>query len=188
MQVQVTAELSPALRRLLAVKDADVQAAVIRAVNRTIIQARTAIAESTPVGNYTVFAGRAARGRDVKTGSRLRNSIRQKLATKADPVGIVFTNVYYAPFVEYGTGIHSEAPGGVKHGPGGGRIFIRAKNAKALRWRGPNGQWFFAKWVFNPGMRPAAMFRSNIPDMQASFRRNLADELDKLFKAKENPQ
>lgn len=67
----------------------------------------------------------------------LRNSI---LYTVNDNQAQIGTNVYYAPYVEYGTGLF---------GPAGSRIYPR--HAKALHWVDRDGE-HFAKSV--KGMKP----------------------------------
>lgn len=54
---------------------------------------------------------------------------------KDNVVAVVGTNIKYAPYQEYGTGIY------------GGSGLITPKKAKVLAWKGRDGKWHFAKAV-----------------------------------------
>lgn len=83
----------------------------------------------------------------VKTG-RLRNSIR--LITEPGRVIVGPVDVDYAPYVEYGTGIHSEF--------GGSYYEIKPKTATNLAFR-VNGHWVHTKVVKHPGIKPEPYVR-----------------------------
>lgn len=56
--------------------------------------------------------------RKVRKGKGdLRRSIKSKVDDNGDIVGTIFTTLFYAPYVEYGTGINAENGGGRKDVP-----------------------------------------------------------------------
>lgn len=84
----------------------------------------------------------------VDTG-RLRSSITWALGRDAHGLyADIGTNVFYAPFIEFGTGIY-----GPRHTP------IVPRSAPYLAWRGKDGQWHRATSVKGrpktPFLRPA---------------------------------
>lgn len=64
------------------------------------------------MGKACALVERAAKQGAPKGNGQLRNSITSKVEIEgADVVGTVFTPLEYAPYVEYGTGIHAEEGG-----------------------------------------------------------------------------
>lgn len=54
---------------------------------------------------------RSARQKAPKGNGALRNSIQSRVENDGNPVGIVFTPLEYAPYIEYGTGLFAEEEG-----------------------------------------------------------------------------
>lgn len=55
---------------------------------------------------------RAAKQKAPKGNGDLRNSIKHKIEDNGDDlVGVIYTNLLYAPYVEFGTGIEAEEGG-----------------------------------------------------------------------------
>jgi HK97 gp10 family phage protein len=55
---------------------------------------------------------RAAKQKAPKGNGDLRNSIQHKIEAEGDElVGVIYTNLLYAPYVEFGTGIEAEDGG-----------------------------------------------------------------------------
>lgn len=55
---------------------------------------------------------RAAKQKAPKGNGDLRNSIKSKVTTEnGEMVGVIYTNLLYAPYVEFGTGIEAEEGG-----------------------------------------------------------------------------
>ena len=66
----------------------------------------------TGVGRACALVERAAKEKAPKGTGELRRSITSKVETNGnDVVGIVFTPLYYAPYVEFGTGLFAEEGG-----------------------------------------------------------------------------
>lgn len=56
---------------------------------------------------------RAAKEKAPKGNGDLRNSIKHRIDAEGDElVGVIYTNLEYAPYVEFGTGIEAEDGGG----------------------------------------------------------------------------
>ena len=96
---------------------------------------------SIPLGRAGALIERDAKRKVTEWGmegnGELRRSISYQVADKSVEIG---TNLYYAPYVEYGTGLF---------GPAGQRIYPR--HSKALHWIDRDGE-HFAKSV--KGMKP----------------------------------
>ena len=109
-------------------------------LNLTIDQMKNADL-SIPLGRAGALVEGEAKKNVTRWGmggnGELRNSI---LYTVNDNKVDIGTNVYYAPYVEYGTGLF---------GPAGARIYPR--HAKVLHWTDRDGE-HFAKSV--KGMKP----------------------------------
>lgn len=84
----------------------------------------------------------------VRTGA-LRESI-HIILSDGGLTAIVMTDVPYAVYVEFGTGVRGEFPGHP--------ITIHAKSGGYLRFQ-VNGRWVYAKKVVNPGMAPRPFMR-----------------------------
>ena len=54
---------------------------------------------------------RSARQKAPEGNGALRNSIQSRVENDGNPVGIVFTPLEYAPYIEYGTGLFAEEEG-----------------------------------------------------------------------------
>lgn len=66
------------------------------------------------LGKCCALVERAAKEKAPKKGGELRRSITSKVE---DGVGIVFTPLFYAPYVEFGTGLFAEGGNGRKEVP-----------------------------------------------------------------------
>lgn len=144
--------------RLLNFNDAQVREVVAVALNEAGLFAQDLIVQSTPVDT-----------------ARLRNSWTLEIATPDDLEAVVFTNVEYAPYVEFGTGVHSENPASNKQ-----PIFIKAKNKKALKFTS-GGETFFRKSVTIQGMKPRSMIRRNIPVIEQKLNETLRKHLTRFL-------
>lgn len=153
-------------------------------VNEAILVGEQIVVDGTPTGLYETPDG-------MRYGGSLRGSIETELATASDPTGRIFTRHPYAANVEWGTGVHSEAPGAPRQ-----PITIRARNPRtitytrngrvitftvvALVWYrvampGVTEGWRSAREVTIRGQRPAAMFRLALP----AIRTRLIDALQR---------
>lgn len=107
---------------------------------------------SIPLGRSGALIEREAKKKVTDWGmggvGELRRSIQYQVLDNAVEIG---TNLYYAPYVEYGTGLF---------GPAG--QMITPRHAKALHWVDENGE-HFAKAV--KGMKPR-------PFMHPAFQQN----------------
>ena len=64
------------------------------------------------MGKACALVERAAKQKAPKGNGELRRSITSKVESlNGNPVGIVFTPLHYAPYVEYGTGLFAEEGG-----------------------------------------------------------------------------
>lgn len=156
--INVRLDVGDVLARL-ASADANARQGIANAMNAAIQTGQAAIVEDTPVQT-----------------ARLRSSIAVTLAEPDNLTASVHTNVEYAQYVEFGTGVYSEAPGAP-----GVPFTITAKNAQALHftWQ---GQEFYRKSVTIQGMRPRGMFRRNIPVIQIALQQQLAIELPRAMR------
>lgn len=97
--------------------------------------------------------------RNVNHGT-LRRSV---ACNKVDDFSVVIgTNIEYASFIEYGTRAHE----------------IRPINGKALKWKGPNGKYMFAKKVKHPGTKANPFL---VPAFEDGIE-YLDDKLEKILK------
>jgi hypothetical protein len=173
MQFNFTMDSGDLLRRLSEQLSPEKMAEVAAAaVNEAILVGEQLVVDNTPVGMYETPDG-------MRRGGSMRGSIETELATPADPSGRIFTRHPHAASVEWGTGVHSEAPGAPRQ-----PITIRAKNPRtitytrngrvitmtvvALVWYrvampGVEEGWRSAKEVTIQGQKPAAMFRLALP-------------------------
>lgn len=108
-----------------------------------------------------------------KTGA-LQDSIHVEgpTATPGNISASVGTDLKYAPYQEYGTGVYSEYPG-ASHEP----IVITAKNKKALFWPGASHP---VKSVTIQGIKPKLYMKQAFEKGQEKFTNNIKDALDKV--------
>lgn len=70
------------------------------------------------MGKACALVERTAKDTAPKKSGDLRRSIQSRVEVNGNEVvGIIFTPLEYAPYVEYGTGIHAENDGGRKDVP-----------------------------------------------------------------------
>lgn len=111
-----------------------------------VLQAMDEVAETSGVegaiGKACLIVERAAKQNAPKGNGDLRNSIQSKVETRnGDVVGVVFTPLGYAPYVEYGTGLFAES-GGRKDVP--------------WHYKDDEGEWHSTNGMHpHPFMRPA---------------------------------
>jgi len=91
-----------------------------------------------------IIEGEWKRLAPVRTGEYRAHVQHTTTRTGNNVVGSVFNLLPKAEFIERGTGIY-------RHG-GGSRGYIRPRSGKAMRWRGGDGSYVFARAV--RGMRP----------------------------------
>jgi hypothetical protein len=157
--IEVVPVVDPWFEQFMALRPEDYYGAVSAGVNTALQLGKALIAESCPV-----------------ITARLKNSISADTAMPGPECsGQIYTTVEYASAVEYGTGIYSENPQSNKQ-----PIVIKAKNGKALAFKGGNGM-IFRKSVTIQGMKPRAMFRKNIAAIEEIRTRTIQEKLDKLF-------
>jgi hypothetical protein len=89
----------------------------------------------------------------VESG-KLKNSIKKENIEKGFKI---YTNIDYAPYVEYGTGIYQTDEEGQLVGHSGWNIY--PINAKALRWTDKHGNVHFSKHVFIKGQEGQFFFK-----------------------------
>lgn len=174
MRIKVETDLS-AFADLFDVTDEEVNNKLVAAVNTAAFEYQTRVVESTPV-----------------ITANLRNSISVEMATADDPTAIVYSNVEYAQAVEYGTGVYSEAPGALRK-----PIVIYAKQVryrtgkggkkqktpvKLMTFKNADGRWTSAQAVIIAGMRPRAMFRKNLPYLEAKLDAEITKVIKELGK------
>lgn len=95
MEVSLQLEMNDAMRQLMELAGGGWKKAAARAINKTALQGEALIAESTPVQT-----------------SNLKNSIKHTRATPDNRQAVIYSNVIYAPYVEYGVGQLTDWPGG----------------------------------------------------------------------------
>jgi hypothetical protein len=174
MRIEVTTDLS-GFQDLLNVKDADVRKALAGAVNSAARKGLDDIVKNTP----------------VKFGV-LRNSISRTLATADVIEAEIYSNTEYAPMVEFGTGVYSEAPGSrrapiviyaktfrYRVGKGGK---VQSKPVRLLCFKNSQGNWVSAQAVVIAGQRPKAMFRKAIPLIEAVLAQEIGNIIERLGK------
>ena len=84
---------------------------------------------------------RAAKEKAPKGNGDLRNSIKHRIDAEGDElVGVIYTNLEYAPYVEFGTGIEAEDGGGRQDVP--------------WSYQDEEGEWHTTK-----GMKPSPFLR-----------------------------
>jgi hypothetical protein len=158
--IQVTNEVDPWFERFLNLTPDDYNNAVCAGVNKALQEGKALVAEACPV-----------------ITSRLKTSISADTAMPGPECsGQIYTNVKYASFVEYGTGVNSENPESNKQ-----PIVITAKNGKALAFKGRGGGMVFRKKVVIQGMKPRAMFRKNIAAIEEIRTTAIEANIAKLF-------
>lgn len=101
----------------------------------------------------------------------LRGSInvRGPYITSSNVEAIVGTNVKYAPYQEYGTGIYA------------GKGMIVPKKARVLAWRGRDGSWRFAKAV--RGVQGKRFFQKAVHDAKGQLAGFLQKALSDIISA-----
>lgn len=111
----------------------------------------TEVSLRTPVGQYSTG----------RVGGRLRVSYGDKYDFKAMEA-YIGTNVEYAPFVEYGTGIYAESGNGRK---------------TPWAWEDEAGNWHWTRGMkARPHLRPA--FQENLTRIQQLIEREFLDGSD----------
>lgn len=110
-----------------------------------------------------------------KTGA-LQDSIHVEgpTATPGNISASVGTDLEYASYQEYGTGVYSEYPG-ASHEP----IVITAKNKKALFWPGAAHP---VKSVTIQGIKPKLFMQQAFEKGQETFSKNIGAALDNVIK------
>lgn len=174
MRIQVTTDLGN-FADLLNVKDVEVKKAIAAAVNSAARKGLDDIVKNTPV-LYAV----------------LRNSISRTLATADEPTAEIYSNVEYAPMVEFGTGVYAEAPGSrrapiviyaktlrYRVGKGGK---VQSKPVRLLVFKNRDGNWVSAQAVIIQGQKPKAMFRKAVPLIEAVLAQELNSVIERLGK------
>lgn len=101
----------------------------------------------------------------VRTGA-LRNSI-HILILSGGLTAQVMTDVPYAVYVEFGTGVRGEFPGKP--------TTITPKHGQYLRFQ-VNGRWVYAKKVVNPGMAPRPYMRPAAERAAVPLANNLGNQ------------
>ena len=94
----------------------------------------------------------------VDTGN-LRNSISHKVVN-SEPAAYIGTNVEYAPYVEFGTGMHSSTGGGTPK--------------THWAYMGDDGEWHIGK-----PMKPQPYLKPAVADHVGTYRNIFKDELSK---------
>ena len=99
----------------------------------------------------------------------LRGSINIKgpYVTPSNVEAVVGTNVKYAPYQEYGTGIYA------------GKGMITPKKARVLAWRGRDGAWRFAKAV--RGVQGKRFFQKAVHDAKGQLAGFLQEALAEII-------
>lgn len=70
------------------------------------------------MGKACALVERSAKQKAPKGNGQLRNSITSKVEDTPEGIqGVVFTPLFYAPYVEFGTGLYAEEGGGRKDVP-----------------------------------------------------------------------
>lgn len=178
--------ISPEAARFLGLTEEKIKGAIRDAVDETLIEGQRMIVDDTP-----------------RVTSTLRNSIgiieasEHSDGTMGGQI-VAYSNI--APYVEYGTGIHSENPNSNKQ-----PIVIRAKQASSIsafhsaKSKGLNEKMaaqsarhalrfvigdrvIYAQSVTIKGMKPAAMFRKNLAAIQELLRQNQRKRLLALLR------
>ena len=112
------------------------------------------------MGKACAIVERSAKQKAPKDTGALRRSITSKIEVVDDSiVGIVFTPLEYAPYVEYGTGLFAES---------GGR--------KDVPW---NYQDDEGKWHSTSGQKPQPFMRPALEENKQLIKQILKEELTK---------
>lgn len=157
------------LDRLRVVDPRKAEAAMKRGMKRAVVLGANQVKREAP----------------VDTG-RLRASVTDDVRAEGrDIVGVIGSNVEYAPSVEYGTGTQSDGQGG------SGGVHFPPPHA-LQRWaerhgfNGPNVGFLVARAIARRGgLRPRRMFRRVMesPWFEAVVGKNVKDAMDQAFKA-----
>ena len=109
----------------------------------SIAELRTAVEYEKALKKGCLIIERAAKQKAPKGNGDLRNSINHKLDIEGDElVGVIYTNLLYAPYVEFGTGIEAEDGGGRQDVP--------------WSYQDERGEWHTTKGMPpSPFLRPA---------------------------------
>lgn len=103
---------------------------------------------------------KSAKEKAPKSGGDLRRSIKSEVnGGSGDIEGVVFTSLFYAPYVEYGTGLFAEN-GGRKDVP--------------WRYKDDSGDW----WT-TYGMNPNPFMRPALDENKSKIKRILKEALTK---------
>ena len=140
-------------------------------LSKALVSGGSAIVQalSTAISKAAYTAERLAKAAAPVQYGQLRGSITtQTPIVSADNIEArVGTNVKYAPYQEFGTGIYA------------GKGMIVPKRAKVLAWQGKGG-WIFARAV--KGVKGKFFFRESraavLPELNAQLK-NIADTLMK---------
>ena len=100
---------------------------------------------------------RSAKQKAPKGNGALRNSIQSRIEDNGELVGIVFTPLEYAPYVEYGTGLFAE---------NGGR--------QAVPWKYKDDE---GVWHSTSGMRPHPYMRPALEENRDKILRIIKEGL-----------
>lgn len=111
----------------------------------------------TAIGKACAIVERTAKQNAPKGTGELRRSITSKIEREGeDVVGVVFTPLEYAPYVEYGTGLFAEGGNGRKDVP----------------W---NYQDDEGNWHSTSGMKPQPFMRPALNDNREQIKKILAE-------------
>ena len=133
------------------------------------------------LGKACAIVERSAKQNAPKGNGELRRSITSKVeGSGTDIVGIVYTPLEYAPYVEYGTGLFAEGGNGRKDVPWYIPIGNDFTEADARRYHypiveGANGQKFARTY----GSHPHPFMRPALNENRAEILRLLAEALTK---------
>lgn len=184
MKVDVGVTYSPEFQRLLNLNDDVARAVMARALTGAAAEGSGYVAEDTPRGPNREDPNAPAYLAEEESVGQLAATITYKPATPDDLHAAIFTNKHYAPYVEWGTGVHSDHPDAARQ-----PIVITAgvftgrpnyKRALAFRW---GGRFFIRRSVTIQGQHPAAMFRGNAARIQSLFEALLAQGIQDYLTA-----
>lgn len=103
---------------------------------------------------------RSAKQKAPKDTGELRRSITSKIDTiNGEPVGVVFTPLEYAPYIEYGTGIFAEEEG-----------------RKDVPWHYQDDE---GNWHSTSGIKPQSFMRAALDENRATIKRLLKEGITK---------
>ena len=127
-------------------------------LNKSLIDKKVREALEVALAEGAAIISTDASNRAPVDMGNLTNSITYEVRVSKDGYrGIVFTNVEYAPYVEYGTGLYAENGRGRKTG-----------------WYYKNSR---GDWIFTRGQRPQPFLRPALEDNQAQVLKRIADKM-----------